>query len=387
MRTTTLAVACLAVAHISLACAQETPWPTAGWQTSTPQAQGLADSALVELHHAVEAGDYGYVDRLVVVRNGYLVMSERYEHDYRQISQGRDTAAHQYNYHHPDWHPFYMGRAVHTLQSVTKSITSALIGIAIQQGALEGTDVPMLSFFEDYDLSRADERMRRITLDDLLTMRAGIEWHETDRPVDSTNTTIQLEASDDWVQFTLDQPMIHEPGTVWVYNSGASHLLSAIIKKTTGSYIDEYAEQHLFGPLGIDEYHWKKTPKGYPDTEGGLYLETEDLAKIGYLYLNDGVWDGRRILPEGWVAASTARRVDDVAPDNDTLNWGYGYQWWRLDTDGVEVWAGLGYGGQYLLVIPERGLIGVVNSWNIFGPRPSVLGPFLQTLLESSRTR
>lgn len=384
MKRVSLLVPLLTVTSIAAAGAQQRPWPTRGWPTSSPKAQELDGSSLVALHRAIESGDYGYIDRLLVVRNGYLVMNERYEHDYRQISQGRDTAAHQYNYSHPDWHPYYQGRAVHTLQSVTKSISSALIGIAIGRGAIEGTGVPVLSFFDDYDLSRADDRMRRMTLDHLLTMRAGMEWHETDRPLDSTNTTIQLEASNDWIQFTLDQPMIHEPGEVFIYNSGTSHLMSGIIKKATGRYIDDYAEEHLFEPLGITNYHWKKTPKGYPDTEGGLYLEAEDLAKIGYLYLHDGVWEGWRILPEGWVARSTARRVDDTFPGNPNRNWGYGYQWWRLDRDGVVVWAGLGYGGQYLLVIPQHDLIGVINSWNIFGRRAPILAPFLDALLSSA---
>ena len=169
-----------------------------------------------------------------------------------------------------------------------------MIGVAIGRGEIESTDVPLLSFFDDYDTSGVDERLRQATLADLLTMRTGIEWHESDRPLDETNTTIQLEAAEDWIQFTLDQPMDDAPGERWVYNSGGSHLMSGIIKKATGRYIDEYAEEHLFAPLGIDDYHWKKTPKGFPDTEGGLYLQAEQLAKIGYLYLHGGVWDGQR---------------------------------------------------------------------------------------------
>ena len=154
--------------------------------------------------------------------------------------------------------------------------------------------------------------------------------------------------------------------------------MSGVIKAATGLYVDEYAEAHLFGPLGIQDYHWKKTPKGFPDTEGGLYLEAEQLAKFGYLYLNDGVWNGRRILPEGWTEASTDRRVERV----DRSGRGYGYQWWRLDRRGTEVWAGLGYGGQYLLVLPEHDLVGVVNSWNLFGAAQSqVLGRFLDALI------
>lgn len=293
----------------------------------------------------------------------------------------------EYNYYHPDWNPYYQGRHVHTLQSVTKSVTSGLIGIAIRRGEISGVDAPLLSFFQSYDLSGVDERLRRATVDDLLTMRSGIEWHETDRPIDETNTTIQLEASENWIQFTLNQPMDAAPSEKWAYNSGGSHLMSGIIREATGRHVDEYAEEHLFGPLGIRDYHWKKTPTGHPDTEGGLYLEAEQLVKIGYLYLQDGVWDGERILPEGWVDASTSRRVEAV----NEFDWAYGYQWWRTDHDGVEVWAGLGFGGQYLLILPEHDLIGVVNAWNVFGgeylsSRVALLNAMLRSVGQATGT-
>jgi len=375
--------------------AQRAPWPTAGWATSTPSDQGMDAAPLDELDRRIRADDYGLVDRLVVTRNGWLVYDRTYERDYREISRGRrspigcgidactDAAeVHQFNYLHPDHHPFYMGRRVHSLQSVTKSVSSALIGIAIGRGEIAGVDAPLLSFFEDYDLSGTDPRLRAATLDDLLTMRSGIEWHETDRPFNDTNTTLQLEAADDWVQFTLSQPMDAEPGTKWVYNSGGSHLMSGIIRAATGSTIDVYAERHLFGPLGITDYHWKKTPKGLPDTEGGLYLEAPQLARIGYLYLNDGVWDGQRILPQGWVAASTGTRVSQV----NAAGFGYGYQWWRIDRGQTAIWAGQGFGDQYLIVIPEYDIVAVVNCWNLFGrARANIRNGLVDALLAAVR--
>jgi hypothetical protein len=396
-RVSTLHRLTFTAAFLAVGCAasgQDVPWPTNGWAVATPQAQGLREAPFTDLASAIESGVYGHIDRMVVVRNGYLVVSERYDNDYRTISRGfegalgcgegtcrDDSQLHEFNYYHPDWHPYYQGRDVHSLQSVTKSVSSALIGVAIGRGEIAGTEAPLLSFFDDYDLTGVDPRLRQATLDDLLTHRSGIEWHENDRPLDETNTTMQLEHSEDWIQFTLDQPSDAAPGEKWVYNSGGSHLMSGIIRKATGRYIDEYAEEHLFGPLGIDDYHWKKTPRGFPDTEGGLYLQAEQLAKIGYLYLQGGVWDGERVLPEGWAENSTARHVDGV----NAAGWGYGYQWWRLDTDGHDVWAGLGFGGQFLVVIPEYELIGVVNSWNLFGAsQSSILGAFIQALLASA---
>ena len=377
--------------------AQAGPWPDAEWPVAAPEEGGIDTAPLEALHSRVTDGQFGYVNRVLVVSGGRLVFDQRYDHDYRNVSRdlsgplgcgvdacGGPEDLHDFNYLHPDVHPYYRGREVHTLQSVTKSVTSALIGIAIKRGEIPDVDVPAFDLLTDHDLSELDPRVRTATLEDLLTMRLGIEWHETDRPLDDTNTTLQLEKSANWVEFTLSQPSDSDPGEKWNYNSGGSHLMSAIILQATGRTADKYAEEHLFGPLDIHDYHWKKDPQGLPDTEGGLYLASEDLARIGYLYLQDGVWNGERILPEGWVADATARQVDDVAPDNPNWNWGYGYQWWRLDSHGLTVWTGLGFGGQTLIVIPERNIVGVVNSWNIFDRRPPLAVAFIEALIEAS---
>jgi CubicO group peptidase (beta-lactamase class C family) len=346
----------------------------------------------------VQSGTYGNTDRLAVVRNGKLVLDERFPRDYREVSRGKQSPIgcgidacqdssrlHHYNYLHPRWHPWWNGTEAHTLQSVTKSVAATLFGVAMQRGQIKTLDAPLLSYFTAYDLSKVDPRLRKATLADLLTMRSGIEWHETDRPLDSTNTTLQLETSRDWIRFTLAQPMDAEPRTKWVYNSGGSQLMSEVIRSATGMQADDYARQYLFKPLGITNFHWKRTPTGHPDTEGGLYLATLDLAKIGQLYLDDGVWKGTRVLPAGWAKEATTRHVDHIAPGN--LNTpGYGYQWWRYDRRGTEIWAGNGFGGQFLLVIPQQRIVAVVNSWNVYGtPAAGILSPFIDAVLDAAR--
>jgi CubicO group peptidase (beta-lactamase class C family) len=379
-RRTLLAMAAVALGSVTpLTASQQQVYPGDAWSRSTPEAEGLNPVPLDRLVRAAEAGEAVNVDRLFIVRHGKVVLDTAFTHDYVALAEGHDTTSHPYNYQHPDHHPFYMGSDVHTLQSVTKSVTSILVGIAIARGDIAGVDAPLLSFLGGYRIPEGGHPLWNATLDDLLTMRTGIEWHEIDRPIDDTNTTIQLEASEDWVQFTLDQPMDAAPGEKWVYNSGGSHLMSAVIRAATGQPVTAYAEAHLFGPLGIDEYHWKITPAGLPDTEGGLYLRTEDLARIGYLYLRGGRWDDRQIVPREWVDASVARRVEAV----NQQGWGYGYQWWRLDQGDVEIWAGLGYGGQFLLVLPEHDLVAVANSWHVFGPGQGVLGPLLNAVVAS----
>ena len=351
------------------AVAEESTWPAVDWPRASPASVGLSETAFDDLDQRIRNGDFGYVDRLVVVRDGQLVVDARYDNDYKTISSGARSYIgcgygcadpswdHQYNYLHPDWHPYFQGRDVHTLQSVTKSVSATLIGIAIERGSIAGVETRFLPYLSDYDLTAVEDDLHRATLKDLLTMRTGIEWHELDRPIDDTNTTGQLENSADWIQFTLDQPMDSEPGEKWVYNSGGSQFMAAILQSATGMRMDQFAEEYLFGPLGIDDYHWKQTPRGLPDALGGLYLEARDLARIGYLYLRDGVWEGARLLPEGWAAEATARHVSDP---------GYGYQWWRPDYAGQVVWAAQGFGGQALLVLPEWDVVAVINSWNLF---------------------
>jgi CubicO group peptidase (beta-lactamase class C family) len=372
------------------ATAPQTPvFPGATWEQATPESQGLASAALTALDEQIRKDVYGYVDALFVARGGRAVVNQRYPRDYRAISRGRTSAIgcgegcadaakmHEFNYFHPNWHPYYQGRGVHTLQSVTKSIAATAIGIAIGRGEVTPLEAPFLPYFKDKDLSRVDARLRRATLADLLTMRSGIEWHEQDRPLDETNTTVQLEWSKDWIQFTLNQPMDADPGTKWAYNSGGSHLMSGIIRAATGRFIDDYASELLFRPIGIRDFYWKKTPTGHPDTEGGLYLAAEDLARIGYLYLRDGMWNGRRVLPDGWVRQATTRHAKAIAP-----MWDYGFQWWLTSRNNVDIWAGRGFGGQLLIIVPARDIVAVVNAWNVFGNKAgNIFNPLIAALV------
>lgn len=356
--------------------------------------------ALVALDREIRAGAYGHVDHLLAMRGDTVIVNHKYDRDYRAISRGRrgpigcgegctDPAwLHEFNYFHPRWHPYYEGRGVHSLQSVTKSIAATVVGIAHARGAIKSLQQPFLDYFPEFNSAKADPRLRTATIEDVLTMRSGIEWHEQDRPLDDTNTTVQLEKSQDWLAFTLRQPMDAAPGTKWAYNSGGSMLLSGIIKAATGRFIDDYAREFLFGPLGIRDFHWKKSPTGHPDTEGGLYLSAEDLARIGRLYLRKGQWNGREVLPARFVTAATTRHVTAVAP-----SWDYGYQWWLTKRGDVDVWAGRGFGGQLLIVIPSLDVVGVANAWNVFpfdasrdGARPRGLQtPFIDALIASGR--
>jgi CubicO group peptidase (beta-lactamase class C family) len=354
---------CLLVATMA-ANAQTPPptWPTKAWPESTPEEQGLDKGALEALHRDFERGEPGYVDGMLVIRNGAVVFERTYRHDYDSLFVGKGKPG-IYNYYDPEWHPYYQHSALHTMQSVSKSVTSALVGIAIRRGEIPGLDVKVMPYFEGF-ATKPDPRRDAMTLRHVLTMSTGIQWDESSSSYsDATNNCAQMEAREDWIQYVLDQPMTEPPGRVFVYNSGATELLSYLLRKATGKEADDYAKEQLFGPLGID-YRWKRTPRGLADTEGGLYLRPRDLAKIGYLYLKDGQWQGKRILPEGWVADSTAWRIDTPRAGR-----GYGYKWWVLSRKGpgsYAAYAANGYGGQYLIVVPELELIAVFTGWNVY---------------------
>lgn len=348
---------------------QELGWPQGDWPVSTPAQEGIDPAAIDALVADIEAGTYGLIDHFTLIRHGRLVADRHFEQDYQSIAAAYDTTSHQYNYDHPDWHPYYQGTELHSLQSVTKSVTSVALGIAIDKGLISGVEAPAMSFFEAYAPDLSDARKGEMRLEDLLTMRSGIEWNENTPYTDPENSCILMEASDEWVPFVLGHPMDADPGTVWEYNSGASVLLGKIVQVATGQRIDAWAKEQLFDPIGIEDFYWKITPSGEVDTEGGLYLSAQDLARVGYLFLRNGVWDERRIVSEEWVRASTSPVVTDILPENGRADSGYGYQWWVPDHDGENtlVFAGNGYGGQFLLVAPDHDIVAVFNGWNIHG--------------------
>jgi CubicO group peptidase (beta-lactamase class C family) len=369
-----LALVAILVAPVAQA-QSERVWPTQGWSTASPGDEGVDVSILDAFDRELASGAHGYVDGMLVIRHGRIVYEKSYEHgpDYdRLFAAMKDSRPGIYNYYDPGWHPWYQKGPLHTMQSVSKSVTSALVGIAIGSEKIPGVGVEIRPYFVGFRFP-TDHRWRAVTLRHLLTMTSGIDWDESKVSyTDPGNSCARMEGSPDWVQFVLDQPMAADPGTAFVYNSGATELLGEILVKATGKDPDAYAAEHLFHPLGIANWFWKKTPAGLSDTEGGLYLTARDLAKIGYLYLNDGVWEAQRILPEGWVQESTAEAVNPTGKESGSR---YGYQWWLTPYEGESdshAYAPTcrGYGGQYLFVVPEYDVVAVFTGWNIYDHRP-----------------
>lgn len=373
LRHTLAGVVGLPLLGMSVSLPQTEQWPTKQWPTATPQSVGMDGGKLAAFDADIVSGKFGYVDSLLVIRHGKAVYDRSYKYDYDKIyskeakEPGGLNALNPggpYNYFNPWWHPFYRRGDLHTMQSVTKTMTSVIIGVATARKEFPALNTPVLNFFDVANVANVDERKRRMTIRHVLTMTAGLEWHENLPYSDPKNSASQLESGFDWVKFAIDQPMSDEPGTRFNYNSGASQLLSHIFRVATGYDIEEYAAQHLFTPLGIEKYYWKRTPTGLVDTEGGLYLRPHDLAKIAYLFLKSGTWEGKQIVTPEWVKESVAPAI--------ALSGGvkYGLKWWLYpysQTDSRLVWAGSGFGGQFPIVIPDYNLVAVATGWNILG--------------------
>jgi CubicO group peptidase (beta-lactamase class C family) len=304
-------------------------WPTEEWQYTTPEEQGINSELLAEALLVIQKEDYD-IDSMLVIRHGYIV-ADAYLYPTRQTTK-------------------------HHLYSVTKSFISALTGIAIDEGYIAGVDELVLGFFPDRDFDNMDENKEAMTVEDLLTMQSGLTWTE------GIPTYRAMYNSDDWVRFVLDAPMEREPGTLFLYHSGGSHILSAIIYETTEMNPSEYAEERLFEPLGIDAV-WVEDSQGIANGGWGLHITPHDMAKFGFLYLHDGQWDGQQIVPAEWVEASTQ---DQIGSD-------YGYQWWIKD-DGI--YSAIGLYGQYIFVIPELDMI-VVFTADMGDNAPDVISSLL----------
>ncbi len=299
-------------------------WPTAGWRSSTPEEQGMDSGLLSAMLGEILEENYA-IDSVTIVRNGYMVV---------------DVSIHPFS-----------STSKHNIYSCTKSVVSALVGIAINQGYIEGLNQSVLSFFPQRTIANRDANKEAMTLEHLLTMTTGFQCQ--DSYLYRWSGLNQMRDSEDWVQFVLDLPMEGEPGERFEYCNGASHLLSGIIHETTGMSANEYAEEHLFGPLGISDVDWSSSPQGISVGYSELRMRPQDMAKIGLLYLNEGRWDGEQIVPSEWVVSSTSQYI------SATLQDGYGYQWW---VDDSSMYLALGSRGQFIYVIPEKEIVVVFTS-------------------------
>jgi CubicO group peptidase (beta-lactamase class C family) len=318
-----------------LATAQQTayPWPTRGWATSSPEEQGMSAERLARL---VDFGAFNDMDSVLVTRHGRIVLEATYA-------------------------PFRAGLR-HHLYSATKSVVSTLVGMALGEGRL-GIDRRVVDLFADRAIANLDDAKKAMTVRHLLDMTSGLAWQEGLSGGNDSN--IAMYRAPDWRQFVLDQPMAAPPGTRFYYNSGNSHLLSAILSRVTGRSAEDYAREKLFGPLGIDDVLWQADPQGVSLGGWGLYLQPRDMAKIGYLWLRGGRWEGRQILPAAWIEG--VRAADVNMRESWAIDMRYGRQFWVMPAR--DTFMAVGKHRQLIVVMPGLDIVAVLTgSQRFIGP-------------------
>lgn len=292
-------------------------------QRSTPEAQGVPSAAILDFVQAVDQ-TIEHLHSFMLLRHGAV------------IAEGW-------------WYP-YAPELPHMLFSLSKSFTSTAVGMAVAEGLLSVED-KVISFFPDDLPAEVNEHLAAMTVHHLLSMNTG---HHED-----TTGALWERKDGNWVAAFLAQPVTHEPGTYFVYNTAATYMLSAIVQKLTGQTLTEYLTPRLFEPLGIENPFWESCPRGINTGGFGLNVRTEDIARFGQMYLQKGEWMGQQLVPAAWVETATFAHSDNSRNENIDWKQGYGYQFWRCQHD---AYRGDGAFGQYCIVMPEQDAVIAITS-------------------------
>lgn len=324
----------LFIFFIFVSCSDEPTGPeisSYNWQTSTPENQGMNSQFIQQAFQQGE--NYGFVDCILVIRNGYLV-AEKY---FNGFSKNKP----------------------HNVMSVSKSFLSAITGIALRDGYLNGINEKMLDFFPEYIYPNIDTRKYNITIRNLLMMRMGIDHDH--------NLYNQISNSSNWIKTTIELPLIYDPGTRFCYNTFQTHLLSAIITKASGVSTMDFAKKYLLEGMNINCAEWWKDPQGYYFGGNSMHFTPRDMARLGYLYMNNGQLNGEQIVPADWVEESLTNYTNfnnSTWGDLDKVN--YGYLWWLGEIKGYEVFLAIGHGGQFVINFPNLNMIVVTTAdWQL----------------------
>ncbi len=293
------------------------------WQKDTPENQNTDSTVLNNLHNTYE--NDSPVLASCVVRNG-VIIDEYYKDGYDETS-------------------------VFSMQSTSKSITSAIFGIAIDQGYIESTDTLISEYFPEI-LSSSSEYKKQITIWNLLTHTSGFDY------TDDYNWD-EWRASENWVEYILESSVTAEPGTVFRYSTGNTHLLSAVLQQATGTTLYEFGKEYLFDKLEMDSVVCETDAQGISDGGNGFSMNIYDMLKFGQLYLNNGVWQGEQIISSEWIKESTSVQFERSSGTAD-----YGYQWWVREFQGYDAYFAQGHYGQFIFVIPDLELVIAFASYN-----------------------
>jgi CubicO group peptidase (beta-lactamase class C family) len=322
-----LCVGTLIVSAVGITSAQQAARPTvaakaSGLPRSTPEAQGISSAAILQFIEAAEE-KLDALHSIMIVRHGHVV------------TEG--------------WWAPYAANEPHMLYSLSKSFTSTAVGLAVAQGKLT-VDDPVLKFFPDEAPAEPSANLKAMRVRDLLSMSTG---HHEDVIRD-----FPYRDPDSVVRKFLSLPVAHKPGTLFVYNTPATYMLSAIVQKLTGQTVLDYLRPRLFEPLGISNPQWEASPQGISMGGFGLSVRTEDIARFGQLYLRKGEWQKQQLVPAAWVEEATARHASNGSSPTSDWEQGYGYQFWRSRHG----YRGDGAHGQFCLVLPQYDAVVVFTS-------------------------
>ena len=325
-----------------------------GWATADAADLGVDVTRLEAMMHVLP-GDFDIVDSIAIAYQGQLIFDETVRTGLNEFDGWVDNT----------------DPSMHVMFSASKSLASLAVGIAIDQGIFSGVDLPYLSLFDYGSYENWDEGKFEILLEDVLTMRLGLEWNEWNPPYSSPdNEMLQFYASEtDYSKSLLDRPLVDQPGVTFAYNTPASVSLGQAIENRSPLTLIDFGLTNALLPLNISNVEVFRTPTGLPDLGRGLFLTARDFLKFGQLYANGGVWNNQRIVSEAWVDASTESHTEFTWSEPERYDWqvsGYGYQWWTgyFEIDGIrlEAYAARGHGEQNLLVMPEIGLVVAIFS-------------------------
>src|SRR5579872_2564879 len=312
-----------------------------GWEIADPASAGLDAEVLAGLGPQFEAWTEANLHAALIVRHGQLV--------YERYFAGEDQA-----FGKPLGRVAYHAGLKHDLRSITKSIASLLVGIALERGRIRDLDASVLDFFPECADLRTPEKAG-ITLRHLLTMSAGLAWNEMLPYSNPANSERRMMEAPDPYRYVLEQPLARRPGATYSYNGGLTMLLAAVVERSSGRSIDAVARDELFAPLGIEDVEWVRYPAGIANAASGLRMRPRDLARIGQMVLARGLWAGRRVVPADWIEQSLAPQV------NGESLFFYGFHWWlgRSLVNRREIsWASAtGWGGQRMFIVPSLDMV------------------------------
>jgi CubicO group peptidase (beta-lactamase class C family) len=319
-----------------------------GWETASLTDVGMDQGLLEDLMNRLRNNPGHLVHGIVIVVDGKLVFEEYFS-----------------GFTHPTYGEVpvtYHRERKHCLSSVAKSVTATLLGLAIDHGLIANVDEPVFDFFPELAELNVGQKSE-ITLEHLVTMSAGLEWDEHTYPIgDPRNDLMRwLSHPGDLVRFVLERPVVTDPGTQFNYGGGLTNVLGEVVSRAGDLRLDQFSQEYLFTPLGITDLSWWVLRPDFVYASGDVSLRLRDMAKLGQLYLQDGVWEGEQILPPEWVGASASRYFTFTTPWHG--HQGYSYGWWPMTSQyGAGAYAASGWGEQAIIVLPEYDMVAVFTG-------------------------